>query len=256
MSVTVPAPVNAGRNTAARGAARAALVDVLWDRDGRRRLPAARELVAAIEACDVRDLWWVCEANSAGPLYLLPTREWLGHLCDLLDELKAVRVLEVAAGDGFLSACLQRRRPDLEVIATDDFSWTRPQKRMSANDRKEFGNTRFAGIQPLPNVAKSGAESAVREHQPDVVIVAWAPPGTLVERVIRSPASKLVLDLSVGGDVCGLGVKTWRFEKEFLEGPLESQALCRLDARPRTQRHTLATLYYGRGHDLFAITPR
>jgi hypothetical protein len=207
--------------------------------------------VSAIEACDARDLWWVCESSSAGPLYLLPTREWLTELCAFVDDVKAQRILEIAAGDGFLSACLQRRRPDLHVVATDDFSWTRAQTRSSEQDRKVFGDTAFAGIQPLRLVHKQGAVAAIKEHRPDVVIVAWAPPGTLVDRAIRAPACKLVLDLSVDGDVCGNGMKTWRFEKEFLEGPLESRALCRLDARPSEARRTRATLYYGRAHPLY-----
>ncbi|MDP2345431.1 MAG: hypothetical protein Q8O67_31090 [Deltaproteobacteria bacterium] len=252
--VVVPKPVNAGRDTAARRRARAALVDVLWDRHGRRRLPPERELVDAITACDARDLWWVCEASSAGPLYLLPTREWLTHLCALLDEVKAKKILEVAAGDGFLSACLQRRRPDLRVVATDDFSWTAAQQRSSERDRAEFGATPFAGIQPLSIVQKQTAAAAIEEHRPDVVIVSWPPPGTLVERVIRAPRCQLVLDLSVDGDVCGNGMKTWRFEKEFLEGPLEQRALCRLDARPLEPRQTRATLYYGRAHPLFGTS--
>ena len=252
MSVVVPPPKNAGRDTAARRAARAALVDVLWDSAGRRRLPPQRALTDALNACDVRDVWWVCEASSAGPLYLLPTREWLTHLCDFLDDNKIKRVHEVAAGDGFLSACLHRRRPDLQVSASDDFSWTRAQQRSSEADRQEFDGTAFAGIQPLSIVEKRGAVAAINAHRPDLVIVAWAPPGALVERVIRAPATKLVLDLSVDGDVCGNGIATWqKYEKDFLEGPLESTALCRLDARPDERRHTVATAYYGRGHKLF-----
>ena len=253
MSVTVPPPVNAGRDTRARRLARERLIEVLWDQRGRRRLPPQRALIDAVNACDERDLWWVCEANSAGPLYLLPTREWLSHLSAALDELKVKSVLEVAAGDGFLSACLQRRRPDLQVTATDDFSWTKAHTRSSPQDRAEFGATPFAGIQPLSIVQRLGAVAAVAQLCPQLVLVSWAPPGTLVERVIRAPACELVLDLSVAGDVCGNGMKTWRFEKEFLDGPLETQALCRLDARPDDGRQTQATLYYGRAHPSFGV---
>lgn len=256
MNVVVPPPVNAGRDTAARRAGRQGLVDVLFDRHGRRRLPRQRDLIDAINGCDERDVWWVCEANSAGPLYLLPTREWLGELCDFLDDAKAQSVLEVAAGDGFLAQCLARRRPDLDVKASDDHSWTASQGRMTPADRAEFGATIFAGIQPLPIVEKRSAVGAVNAHRPDIVIVAWAPPGTLVDRVIQAPATQLLLDLSVDGDVCGNGMGTWRFEKDFLQGPIESRALCRLDARPDVKRHTTATLYYGRGHGLYAVQAR
>jgi len=126
---------------------------------------------------------------------------------------------------------------------------------MTAADRREFGATPFRGIQPLPIVEKRGAVATIKAWQPDLVIVSWAPPGTLVERAIRAPA-RLVLDLSVDGDVCGNGEKTWRFEKEFLDGPLERRALCRLDEQPHGARATRATLYYGRRHENFAVTPR
>ena len=248
----VPPPVGAGRDTRGRAAARAALAAVLWTKDGRRRLPRERALVRALEACDARDVWWVCEASRAGPVYLLPTREWIDALARWLDVQKARVVVEVAAGDGFLSACLRRARPKLRVIATDDFSWTRAQRRMSPRDRRELAGVPIAGIRPAPDVERIAATAAVKKHAPDVVIVSWAPPGTLVERVIRSDVA-LVLEIAVAGDVCGNGERTWRFHKEFLDGPLEARALCRLDARPRTTRHTLVTLYYGRAHDDFGV---
>ena len=243
MPVTVP-PSPEGRETRARRAARAALVDVLWNARGQRRLPREAALTAALEACDARDVWWVCEANSAGPVYLLPTREWLRALARVLDGLGARRVLEVAAGDGFLATSLARVRPDLQVRATDDMSWAKPAARMTKREQRAQRHVRFAGIAPMSIVERSGAVAAVKRLRPDVTVVSWAPPGTLVERVIRAP-TRYVLDISVDGDVCGNGARTWRYPKEFLEGPIEDRALCRLDARPHAARATRVTLYYG-----------
>ena len=247
---TVPSPVGTARDTRARAASRAALAAVLWTRDGQRRLPRERALVAALQACDERDVWWVCEACRAGPVYLLPTREWIEHLARQLDTWKAKTVVEVAAGDGFLSACLRAARPRLRVHATDDFSWTQAKRRMTSRDRSEFRGVAFSGIRPSAQTEQITARAAVEKYRPDVVLVSWAPPGTLVERVIRGPCLRVV-DISVDGDVCGNGMRTWRFHKEFLEGPLEDRALCRLDARPRAQRHTRVTAYYGKGHPEF-----
>jgi hypothetical protein len=245
--ITIPPPVDAGRDTKRRREARTALAAVIWDDDGARRLPRERDLVAAIEACDPRDVWWTCEASSAGPVYLLPTREWIAALAQVVDALKAKSVLEIAAGDGFLSACLRRARPKRRVVATDDHSWTKAQARSNAADRRAYGATPFAGIRAATHVQKRRASTAVAQERPDLVLVAWAPPGLLVERAIRGPC-RYVLDVSVDGDVCGAGMRTWRFAKEFLDGAIEERALCRLDARPSEARATRVTLYYGARH--------
>jgi hypothetical protein len=236
-----------GRDTARRAAARQHLASVLWKGEGERLLPREKELLAALEACDPRDVWWVCEASSAGPVYLLPTREWLTALVRFLERRGVTRVLEVAAGDGFLSACVARARPSWQVHATDSHAWKRPSARQSPGDKKRYRGVPFAGLRPGANVERLPAVKAVERHRPDVVLVSWAPPGLLVERVIRAP-SKLVLDIGAEGDVCGNGTRTWRYFKEFVDGPVESRALCRLDARPSRERKTRVTLYYGRAH--------
>ncbi|MBI5495456.1 MAG: hypothetical protein HY904_10570 [Deltaproteobacteria bacterium] len=248
--ITLPPPVDLGRLTRRRREACAALMGTLWDAHGRRRLPTVRALVAALEACDRRDPWWVCEATSAGPVYLLPTREWMRHLVRLLDRLGVRRVLEVGAGDGFLAECLARAGSGLHVTATDTHAWRRPRARMNAADRRVYRGVRFSGIRPGSNVKRLGAAAAITRFRPDLVLVSWPPPGTLVERAIRA-RTRWVLDLSVEGDVCGNGAATWRFNKEFLGGPLEDRALCRLDARPSEGRATRVTLYFGRAHPEF-----
>ena len=96
--ITVPAPVGLGRDTAKRKAAREALAKVLWGPRGARRLPAERELVRAMTACDPRDVWWVCEMSSAGPVYLLPTREWVRELAKYLRTLGAELGVKASGG--------------------------------------------------------------------------------------------------------------------------------------------------------------
>lgn len=245
--MTVPAPVGLGRDTSARRRAREALVDTLWGPRGGRRLPTERALVKALTACDRRDVWWVCEMSSAGPVYLLPTREWVRALGGYLREIGATRVLEVAAGDGFLTRCLRATRPGFEVRATDDTSWAKPEVRMSARDREEFRDVPVQGLRPGRNVEALSARAAVTRYAPDVVLVSWAPPGPLVETMIRARVRDVV-EVGVEGDVCGDAARTWRYQKDFVDGPVESLALCRLDARPREARHTRVTRYFGRAH--------
>jgi hypothetical protein len=247
--LTIPPPP--GRDTRARRLARARLARTIWDDDGARRLPLERDLVLALEACTPHDVWWTCEASPAGPVYLLPTREWVRALARTIRSLGARSVVEVAAGDGFLSDCLRPRLPDVRVIATDSGKWSRPGARMSPADRRAFRGVPFAGIRAGPDVRRMAASGAIARFRPDLVIVSWAPPGLLVERAIRAPC-RFVLDLSVHGDVCGSAERTWRFRKEFLEGPV-ARALTRLDARPHERRATVATLYYGRLHPFHGL---
>jgi hypothetical protein len=250
--ITVPAPVGLGRDTARRRAAREALVKVLWGPRGARRLPTERELVRAMTACDPRDVWWVCEMSSAGPVYLLPTREWVRELAKYLRTLGAARVLEVAAGDGFLTRCLRATRPRYALVATDDASWAKPAARMSERDREEFHAVPVEGLRVGRNVEALSAKRAVKAYAPDVVLVSWGPPGPLVETMIRAKV-KYVVEVGVEGDVCGDVARTWRYQKEFLDGPLEARALCRLDARPKEPRATRVTLYYGRAHAEYGV---
>ncbi len=246
--IALPAlPRGFGRDTAARRAARRRLIGALFDGSGGRRLPADVTVAAALHRCDPRDPWWVCEANSHGPLYVLPTVEWIAALAAFVDTTRARRVLEVAAGDGFVSQCLRRARPGLDVIATDDGSWSGPLARQSARDRRAFAGISFAGIKLGDGVVRLAARAAVERFKPDLVIVCWAPPGLLVQGCIRAPC-RLVLEVSVDGDVSGNVARTWRFKKEFLDGPVQDRALCRLDTDPRAARHTRVTLYYGARH--------
>lgn len=249
-SVVIPAPVGLGRDTPKRRIAREALARVLWSASGQRRLPSFNELAAALSQCDARDVFWVCEMNSYGPVYLLPTREWVSALVRKLQALGVKRVLEVAAGDGFVSACLRRRNPSFEIHTTDDASWSDPKARMTRQEARELRDVDVPGLRLGEHVERREAVSAVRKYRPDLVLVSWAPPGTLVERVIRERLS-YVLDIGVDGDVCGNGMKTWRYNKEFLEGAVENRALCRLDTGGEAPQ-TRVTLYYGRGHTEFA----
>ncbi|MBI5514121.1 MAG: hypothetical protein HY909_10160 [Deltaproteobacteria bacterium] len=244
--MTVPPPVDLRRATSRRRAAREALEAVLWDREGHRRLPSERALRRALEACAPRDAWWVCEASSYGPCYLLPTRPWVRALAAELTRLGVHRVLEVCAGDGLLARSLARAAPGLRVHAADDRSWEAPEGRMSSEDRALYQGVPFGGLRAGAGVEPLGALEAIARHAPELVLVSWAPPGPLVEALILAPV-RYVLELGVDGDVTGDSALTWRYRKEFLDGPVEARALCRLD-RADEEPRTRVTLYYGAAH--------
>jgi len=226
-------------------AARDRVERLLWTRSGERRLPATRSLDRAVELLPRGALFELCELDPRGPVWFLPTRELVRALAKRLAALRAARVLEVAAGDGFLSSALHREAPRLRVVATDSGAWADPRARMSARERRQLAGVAVPGVRPGPAVLKLDAIAAVRRFRPDVVLACWLPPGTLLQRLIRSPV-RYVLEIGARGGVTP-GAWNWRFAHEFCED-LERHARCRLDERPRRALHSTVTLYYGARH--------
>jgi hypothetical protein len=230
--------------------ARAALVKLLWDREGRRLVPPAPALDRALSALPRGELSFVCEFNPWSPLYLLPTRPFLRALARTLRACGTRRVLEVAAGDGHLGAALFSVAPDLEIVKTDSGAWAKPSARMNAKEKRALRYLPVAGLPPGPGVEHIGAREAIAKHRPDLVLASWLPPGPLLADLIRSPV-RYVLEIGAGSGVTG-DIACWRFAHQFCEGAIEELARCRLDERPARNTHTRVTLYYGRAHEQFA----
>ncbi|MDB4991579.1 MAG: hypothetical protein JWN04_6757, partial [Myxococcaceae bacterium] len=176
----------------------------------------------------------------------LPTRRFVQTLARTLRELEVTSVVEVAAGDGFLSYCLQRAAPELTVRATDSGAWSDPKARMSAEERRALAAIAVPGLALGTHVERLDARRALKLYQPDLVLCSWLPPGNLLDALIRSPV-RYVLELGAGSGVTA-SAYSWRFAHEFLDGPLEQTARCRLDTRPHKQLHSRATLYFGALH--------
>lgn len=237
----------ANRGGSRRIAARAALGRALYSTAGARRVPGGAELDRALTALHADDLAWFCEFSPLGPLYLLPTTSFVTALAKQLRALGARRVLEVAAGDGALSRALAKTAPELEVIATDSGAWTAPEARMTAKEQRAHRGERVPGLLLGADVQRLEARRAVRKFAPDVVLASWLPPGhALLDALIRSQVA-YVLEIGAGNGVTA-SAYCWRFAHEFLEGPLERAARCRLDLRPREALHSRITLYYGAAH--------
>ena len=230
----------------ARREARARLARVLWDRAGLRRLPGAAALDAALSLLPPAELWWMCEFAPLGPLYLLPTRPFVRALARTIVQLGARRVLEVAAGDGFLSRALRLEAPELTVIASDSGAWRRPEARMRPEEITRHRGTPVPGLALGDEVVKLDARRAIAAYAPDLVLASWLPPSSLLDGLVRAPV-RHVLEIGAGGGVTA-SAYSWRFAHEFLEGELERTARCRLDARPREALHSRITLYYGAAH--------
>ncbi|MFT3926098.1 MAG: hypothetical protein QM778_26375 [Myxococcales bacterium] len=227
-------------------AARARLVRVLFSPRGARKLPSQTELDRALRAISEPDLAWLCEFSPLAPLYFLPTRPFVTRLAATLRELGARRVLEVAAGDGFLARSLAAHAPDLEVFASDSGAWEDPQARMTPAERRRLRGQSVPGLRLGGEVARLSARAAIRKFQPDLVLCAWLPPGNLLDTLIRAQV-RHVLEIGAGHGVTA-SAYSWRFAHEFLEGSLAARARCRLDDQPENTLHSRITLYFGRAH--------
>jgi hypothetical protein len=230
---------------AKRIAARAALARALWSPDGTRRLPTRDALDAALHGVTPADLAWVCEFAPLGPLYLLPTVEGVGALAAQVRALGVTRVLEVAAGDGFLAQCL--RAEGLDVTATDSGRWADPRARMNPAEAETLAGVAVPGIRAGAGVETRDALEAIALYKPALVLAAWLPPDDLLEQLIRAEVP-YVLEIGAS-DGATPGAWTWRFAHDFWEGPEATDLRCRLDARPRKHTHTRVTLYFGAAHD-------
>ena len=77
-------------------------------------------------------------------------------------------LLEVGAGDGTLSKFLKRE--GLDIVATDDYSWTH---------KIRYGE----------GVLKMGASEALSQFAPSCVVCSWPPPGNDFEKIIFATRS-------------------------------------------------------------------
>ena len=231
--------------------ARAALAKLLWNADGSRRLVSTRTLDRALEAVTTQDLEWLTEFAPPGPLYFLPTREWIRALAGHLRGIGARRVLEVAAGEGFLARALAAEAPDLEIIASDSGAWEEAEGRMSAREQRDLKNVHVPGLLLGGDVLRMDATKAIRQLKPDAVVAAWLPPGPLLEKLIRSPVPH-VIEIGAPGGVTP-DAWHWRFAHDQCMGPLEELGRCRLDSRPKKGLHTRVTHYFGKSHPDFAV---
>jgi hypothetical protein len=184
-----------------------------------------------------------------GPLYLLPTRRFVHRLAKTIAELGVTRVLEVAAGDGFLARSLAGvQARTLEVTASDSGAWSDPRARMTEREQRALAGTSVPGLTLGRDVVRLHARAAIAKFSPELVLCSWLPPGhRLLDSLVREKV-RYVLEVGAGSGVTA-SAYCWRFAHEFLEGPLEQSARCRLDVRPHAALHSRLTLYFGGAHE-------
>ncbi len=98
-------------------------------------------------------------------VYCFYSRSLLRGVADLIGGHSC---LEIAAGDGTLTRLLGKQ--GAQVAATDDHSWDR-------------------SVSYGPDVAQVDARTALRRHEPEVVVCSWPPAGNTFEHTVFSTPS-------------------------------------------------------------------
>jgi hypothetical protein len=153
--------------------------------------------------------------------FLMPLVEPKGIYCfysrKLITELAAEigdrKALEIAAGDGTLSRFL--RDAGVDITATDDHSWKH-------------------SIDFPADVQQQDATTALKEHQPQVVICSWPPAGnSFEEHVFKTPSVELYIVIASQHAFASGNWDAYERQKDFTyEG---SETLSRLVLPPELE---------------------
>lgn len=206
---------------------------VLWTANNQRALPTCAAFDATLrDGGGGDDIFTACRENPLGvALYHIPTIEWIDGLAAWIRARGARRVLEIGAGDGFVSHLLRERLANVKVIAQDNRSW--PTTRTLYPPVVEAGDLEDCTL---------GCVETARLFRPDLILWVWAPMGTCGAALL--PHCDDYLLVGEGQDGCTGGFPGDR-------EPLQNAALEVLDnfARCRTDYydmlHTVHYLYAG-----------
>jgi len=131
-------------------------------------------------------------ACATAGMYAFYSQELVAALARLIDGRPA---LEIAAGDGCLSGFLQAA--GVNVRATDDHSWTQ--------------NIRY----PIPS-RSSTAATALKQHQPKVVLCSYPPPKNTFEQcVFRTDSVELYIVITTKHRFAAGDWQTYESQRTF-----------------------------------------
>jgi hypothetical protein len=143
-------------------------------------------------------------------IYCFYSRPLIRELAALIGDRPG---LEIAAGDGTLSRFLADE--GVQITATDDYSW---QHRV-----------RYAEA-----VLRQDAQTALRVHEPEVVICSWPPAGNTFERaVFRTDSVQLYVVVNSGSEFGSGNRVDYRLQTDF--DLTEDPALSRLVLPPELE---------------------
>ena len=129
-----------------------------------------------------------CKAFNFFQFY---SNEFIEHIVETIKKLNACKIVEIGAGDGFLSFFLKKR--GIDIVATDNF--IRPY------------------IDRRPHVEKLDHKSALEKYNPDLVVINWEElDGTYSIDVLEYPPVKCLLWIGEELGGCTGSAELWEFD--------------------------------------------
>lgn len=170
--------------------------------------------------------------HTAGmPIWQFWTKEYIDGLAEHIKKTygKDAKVLEVGAGDGWLSRLLRER--NIDIVATDDYSWDyEPDSPTPKGSARKF-HLKVKRVFPVQNAPY---HKAIKEYKPDVVIVSWMPycaDWTKAFRRYKSTKGYIIIGESAGGccgsDECFKKYEGYKITDGFA---FDKYNLCRTDS--------------------------
>lgn len=161
-----------------------------------------------------------CEVLDIFQFY---STEFIDHVAQSINSLGPKRIVEVGAGDGYLSYFLGEHGVD--IVPTDDYS-------------RDF-------IKRPGWVEKIGHIDALKKYDPDLVFINWEEfQATYSLDVLAYPSVKHLLWIGEGSDGCTGSEELWEFDYENTENPY---CLSRSDEywlfRDEVRKHTYVMLF-------------
>jgi len=136
-----------------------------------------------------------CEVLDIFQFY---STEFIDHIVKTINKLGPRSIVEVGAGDGYLSYFLGERGVD--IVPTDDYS--RPH------------------INRPERVEKIGQKDALKKYNPDHVVINWEEfQATISLDVLAHPSVKHLLWIGEGKGGCTGSEELWEFDYEDTDNP-------------------------------------
>jgi hypothetical protein len=151
------------------------------------------------------------------------SEEFIAHIVKTINKLGAHKIIEIGAGDGFLSHFLKRK--GIDIIPTDDCS--RPY------------------IKYTEQVKKLNHKEALKKYKPDLVVINWEElDATYSIDALNYASVKYLLWIGEGHGGCTGSKDLWEYDSENTKNPY---CLSRTDDwafRLGIEKHTFVMIFH------------